>query len=362
MKKYLILCVVAIKICLFVQAVSEGSDMVLIYGGGKHRTVVWDKDRFLPYVCYRDTSGQKHWLFDSFLLLELSTKSGDAPQHVFATDYKGIPADKADWIEQANYYFTTGISIDALNKCVGQAALEIGQPKEKRTVIIALPEPIVAGEGTMYDDVADSCYWGSVDGKRLNFRNRDDRLAAVKWYIDLIRSKFLAGCFEHVELAGFYWTPEHTRHTRDLLLGIGEYLDRLNYRFIWIPYFNPRPDYYDWEALGFHCAYLQPNYFFREDVPYERLELACRRAERYALDLEIEFDSRALKNNKNRGYRLRDYMKAYRESGLLSRKRIAYYQQESAVYELLHSADREDLDLYHDFCRFVLEHQLLYGL
>jgi hypothetical protein len=337
------------------------SDMVLIYGGGKQRTLVWNEDRFLPYVCYKDTSDVEHWFFDGFLFLELSTQSGNTPQHVFATDYKGIPANKADWTAQADYYFTHGISIDALDKCIGKTARKIGKPITKRKVIIALPEPIVAGEGTMYADVMDSCYWGAINGKPLNFGNKADRIAAVKWYIDLIRSRFQAEKFKHVELAGFYWTPEHTRHTRDLLDEIGLYLNNLKYSFNWIPYFNPKPDYYEWNTLGFHYAYLQPNYFFRENVPYSRLEEACQRAEKYGLNLEFEFDNRAMKDNKNWGYRLRNYIKAYRESGLLPLKRIAYYQGgDGAMYQLLHSSNKEDVDLYHEFCRFVLEHQSLY--
>ena len=48
------------------------TDMVLLYGGGHHRTpYTWDKERVSSYIRYVDTDNQSHWLFDSFLFLEI---------------------------------------------------------------------------------------------------------------------------------------------------------------------------------------------------------------------------------------------------------------------------------------------------
>ncbi len=40
------------------------TDLVLVYGGGKHRNVSWNKDHFVPYVSYKNLSNKEQWLFD----------------------------------------------------------------------------------------------------------------------------------------------------------------------------------------------------------------------------------------------------------------------------------------------------------
>ena len=46
-------------------------DMVLIYDGGAHRTIRWDKEHFTPYVSVKNENGTTDWLFDGFLFLEI---------------------------------------------------------------------------------------------------------------------------------------------------------------------------------------------------------------------------------------------------------------------------------------------------
>ena len=73
------------------------------------------------------------------------------------------------------------------------------------------------------------------------------------------------------------------------------------------------------------------------------------------MDMELEFDERALVNNKNWGYRLEDYMKAFKEHGIWENKRLAYYQGDNALYQLSVSENEADKQLYHKFCNFVIE-------
>jgi len=51
------------------------------------------------------------------------------------------------------------------------------------------------------------------------------------------------------------------------------------------------------------------------------------------MDMEVEFDESALKKH-GRGGRLRDYMRAFRETGVWERCKLAYYQGRSAVTAL----------------------------
>jgi hypothetical protein len=176
-----------------------------------------------------------------------------------------------------------------------------------------------------------------------------------------VRKRFSEGNFQHLELAGFYWVAEESLHTRSILSGVAAYLNRWKYSFNWIPYWKETPDYYEWKSLKFSYAYLQPNYFFNEAIPYSRLTGACTVARQYDMDLELEFDDRVFVNNGNRGGRLRDYMQAFKVNNSLTTKRIAYYQGNDALYQLYHAANGQDIDLFHDFCAFVMEHQSLYN-
>lgn len=322
------------------ESLLASNDLVLIYGGGAHRDVTWNKDHFKPYVTYRDESGKEHWLFDGFLFLEIV----DGHKKIFATGYNGTPATKVEWKALADYYFASDNAILALNQCVGEAITRLGKPVEKRKIVIGMPEPI-----------SSLTNWGQADGKTLNFSNTSDRIAACVWYIDYVREHFDKAGIQNLELAGFYWIAEESNHTRDILSQISEYLNDRMYAFNWIPYWNA-PGYNEWKALDFNYAYLQPNYFFNENIPYSRLDDACRAANSYNMDLELEFDMRAFVGNGNRGSRLYDYMNAFRQNGMLEKKRIAYYQDCDALYSFSKATDQQDIKLYHDFNRFVLEH------
>ena len=334
------------------------TDLVLIYGGGAHRTVDWNAEHFTPYVSYTDRKGKEHWLFDGFLMLEIIDGKGK----IFATGYNGTPATKSEWQSLVDYYFTSGICIDALNKCVDEKNRVIGNPPRKRKIIIGIPEPIVTGPNTRYEQISAN-YWGDVNGKKLDFNDQDDRITACKWYIDYVIALFDENKFSSLELAGFYWIAETAGHTKSILPIVGEYIQKAGYTFIWIPYWKgspPEPDYFTWKELGFHTSYQQPNYFFDEKIPYSRLEEACNVAHAYDLDLELEFDQRIFADKGDRSSRLYDYMNVFRNSGVLSKKRIAYYQSVDVVYQLYRATGEKEKEMYHDFCTFVRDHQSAY--
>lgn len=323
-------------------------DLVLIYGGGAHRTnassMPLDPEHMTPYITYEDKAQNKHWLFDGFLFLEIHNGKGKE----FATGYTGDPATKAEWTELIDFYFTSNNAICAIEKAIEKAKANLAPLPNKRKIVIGIPEP-KAGQTN----------WGDVNGRTLNFADDRDRVAACKWYIDYARESFNKGKFKHVELVGFYWIAEHSADTKDILSDVSLYLNRLNYSFNWIPYFNA-VGYKDWRKHGFNYSYHQPNHYFNDDIPYSRLNDACRMAKECGMGMEVEFDESALVRSGDRSSRLRDYMKAFRENEVLTSP-IAYYQGGSAVYQLSVSDNAKDKELYHDFCAFVLDHAILIG-
>ena len=319
----------------------ENNDMVLLYSGGAHRDYTWDEELIQPYVTYTDELGKEHWMFDSFLFLEIHNGNGKS----FATGYQPVPANQRDWKGLVDHYFQSRICMGAINRSIESAKVRLGDPKEKRKVVIGIPEPIK----TQKD-------WGSVkNGVTLDFSKSKDRVAACEWYIDYARQKFKEMNYNNIELAGFYWIAEEATNTRAILSDLSTYLNKLKYSFVWIPYHGSDGSF-EWKQLTFNYAYYQPNYFFKDTTPISFLNKACEDANKYGMDMEIEFDDRVL-SIYNWGYRLENYMKAFKDYGIWENKRIAYYQGGMSLYRLARSTVPEDNVLYHKFGKFVSERE-----
>ncbi len=119
--------------------------------------------------------------------------------------------------------------------------------------------------------------WGELDGRKLDFSKEEDRIAACKWYVDLLETYFRRGNFRHLELAGFYWLPEIQRQNRAVTRALGDYTRSKGLRFYWIPYYTAQ-GYSEWRDLGFDAAYLQPTYFWNRKIGDERVDRACQLA------------------------------------------------------------------------------------
>lgn len=335
----------------------NSTDMVLIYGGGHHRDpLTWDVDRISSYVTYKDKNNMEHWLFDSFLFLELKdTGVGGANKTFTYENTENLDAaNQKDWKKLVDYYFAGSTGLGALNRAISNAQSRLGSPATKRRVVIAIPEPIA--HKTPANENSTSVYWGTLDGHIMDFSISKDRVDACKWYIDYVRSKFNEMQYQNLELAGFYWLAETAGTTRDIISSVGEYVKQFKYSFNWIPYRGAEGHNY-WETLGFSHAYYQPNHFFNTNQSYASLEETCETAKREDLDMELEFDYRVLASNTEHDIyypRMKDYMKAFKDHQIWNTKRLAYYEGGGNLLSLKNSSNQADQDLFHEFCQFVI--------
>lgn len=314
--------------------------LVLIYDGGVHRSVKWDPDHFEPYLV-AEQGGKMNWLFDGFLFLEIKDGKGRG----FASGYEKLAARKVEWENLLLNYFEKGNAIDALDSQIEyiRNSTTLNNDFEKHKVVLTLPEPI-----------PNQTDWGILDGKHLQFSSKRDRMEACKWYVEYAEKMFSEANFKNVELVGFYWLAEEATNSRGLAYDIARYLYDKEYDFYWIPYFYS-DGYDEWQNLGFNMTYYQSNYFFSEDIPYSRLQETYDRASKNKMNLEIEFDDRALKNKGEWGYRLGHYLDAYEENGVFDSLKIAYYQGEDSFYKLSKSNEEEDQALYKRLVDLILK-------
>ena len=341
------------------KALLKNSDLVLIYGGGDHRNPFeWSQERLTPYVVYKDRGGSSHWLFDSFLMIEFA-----GVDKQFCSGYGKKSADKEDWKDLLDYYFSKDNQLGALEKVIDRVAKKIGNPAYKHQIVLTLPEPIVHQDCN--NNRSSTRYWGTTtNGKTLDFSKDVDRVEACKWYIDYARKKFSEAGFKHLDLAGFYWVAETSEHSSTILKQISSYLNSMHYSFNWIPYYKSK-GHEQWDTFGFNYAYYQPTHFFNADVSDTRLDYACEEAKDCGMYMEMEFDGRVLSYNTDNKFddihpgglyseRLRSYMAAFKRHGFWQNKPLAYYEGGGAIYWMERATDSRDVALYHDFCEFVV--------
>lgn len=338
-KGFLMLLLFVFSVFTFNTYAAGPKDMVLIYAGGTHRNV-WNKEELKPYVSVTDETDKQCWLFDGFLFLEIKNGQGRG----FASYYEKQGARKEEWTKLLNDYLTPGKVICALNDCVEEARKKNPKKFTKRKVVIGLPEPIPNQQD-----------WGEVNGKKLDFSKVEDRLEACYWFVDTAIEMFKKAKLKNLELTGFYWIAEEATNSRTLAHNVGDYVRSKKKNFNWIPYFKS-DGYQEWKTLGFDIAYLQPNYFFDNKIPYQRLDDACKLAAQNGMCMEMEFDDRALKKG---GFasRLTDYMNAFEQHGVFNNLPIAYYQGGMAFYNLFHSKEPEDNQLYMKLAKRIAERQ-----
>ncbi|WP_200814389.1 DUF4855 domain-containing protein [Parabacteroides sp. Marseille-P3160] len=317
-------------------------DMVLIYDGGVHRNIHWTAEHFAPYVSYREQNGKDKWLFDGFLFLEFKDGKG----RCFASYYEKQGARQVEWKALLDNYFREGNAVMALNdqikKVVEGTKMEV---TEKKKVVLCLPEPIPNQKD-----------WGEIHHMSMDFSLKEDRFKACKWYIDYAEALYRKASPQYLDLVGFYWIAEEATNSRDLAGEVSDYIHQKGYNFYWIPYFKS-DGYKKWQELGFDKAYYQPNYFFKEDIPISQIEEACQTAIDNGMNLEIEFDERALAKQ-GWAYRLNDYINVFNKYGALDTMNIAYYQGGDAFYKLYYSENPSDKELYRRLADIVAKRQI----
>lgn len=297
------------------------SDMALIYQGGTHRPQ-WTEDELRPYVVHTFADGHTDWFFDSFLFFEFTNNW----QVAFGSDYGTRNARKSDWEWLLNRIFEKGKSLDALNSCIERYKTIIGEPPFKHKIVLGLVSPITGQSD-----------WGSLDGVALDFSIRNHQVKAAKWYIDQLTERFNEGAYSNLELIGFYWLEESTAKCGDLPKDISQYIHQQDKRFYWIPYWNAQ-GYNLWRSLGFDTAFLQPNHFFNKTITDDRLDAACRAANRFGLGLEMEFDSNVLYEKEDSYFsRLESYINAFEAHGVFEQSSIAYYSGTKGILDMYRS-------------------------
>lgn len=342
----------------------------------------WDAGRFAPHVSWQAPDGRERWLFEAFLFLE----GFDAVHGKnLVISPSGLSAGKEEWQYQLDLWLGEGGSVKALDEACGAVSARIGAPPAKRGVIIGLPD------ASMFEEFADkassTAYWG--DG--LDFARVEDRMKALRWYMDSAREMFDALQCRYLDLAGFYITSEEIylpydvdvnsryKNWEEIVPQLSEYCHSTGQGLYWIPY-HMAPGYKYWKDLGIDQAWMQPNWYWdlKEEGrhPFEKTLAAIQEADLAGMELELEYscvlnempEGRMGPDGEGRPVfsradvpalqdRVRHYMQEYKDAGFFGKKSIALYSGSNAFTQLASSPVPEDRALYEELCAFITKNR-----
>jgi len=316
------------------------ADMVLIYHGGVHRPIEWNKDQFLPYVVHQNQQGRKDWLFDGFLFTEFLDGKG----HHFAHGNSNTTlACKPEWEWLTDRQLEKDRGFSALDQCIGEQIKEMGKPSFRHKLVVAMPVPVKGQKD-----------WGHLN-RPMDFSNDEDRIEACKWYIDQFLDRYRKEGYKNIDLEGFYWVSEKDDVYKDILVQVGDYIRSKNLRFFWIPYWTAI-GFDNWKTDKFDFAYIQPNYFFKNEVNYERLDAVCAFAKGTGMGLEMEFDSRALADAREcKRDRLISYIEAFEKNDVFKEASIAYYEGGGTIYDFYRSKNPLDKAIMDRLAKIIIQ-------
>lgn len=370
----------------FAQQFGVCDDLALIWIGGRHRPD-WNKELFTPYIVHEFPDGHKSWLFDGFLMIDGATNGVRYENEEYDAYLKRMytfgeahftPADKDmwEWLLHRQLGTYDGLGCHALDERIGELIPELGQPNYKHQVVMTLPISYQAYIG-----------WGKIDGKNLDFGNLDDKLAAMKWYVDLLLTEWEKADFKNIELAGVYWLRESISdsfHEVSCAKAMTQYAHDKGLQMFWIPYYRA-PHFADGKSYGIDMVYHQPNYVFSLDRPREMLENSINDAYENDMGMLIEFEGCCISGvddgiNDNRTVvpqgnsclyehsanhafydRFVEYVDVFEENGVFDFMPVGYYAGYQAVYDFTNSPHPKDQEIINRLASIIEQRHILGG-
>ena len=352
------------------------ADMTLVtMGWHNYSPPAWTPERFASHVSYVGDDGKERWLFDSFLCID----GWDPVRNLsFSITPDRKSATQDSWLYLLDAWMGSDGALLKLEKAIADAESRIGPPPSPRYVIMSVPDPIMFQ--SFGDKSSSTRYWGAIDGRQMDFSQVQDQIAAYKWYIDQCRSRFARLSVPHLKLAGFYvlseelhlsedyykqnglsygssdfWNSQYKRWETIIPAAAG-YVHAENQGLWWIPYYLA-PGYRLWDRLGIDMTFMQPNHYWDTEANEHPMSKSIQAMQQYGMGIELEFEYTILGNDSYRK-KLREYLSAYKASGLYGVKPIAVYSGTDAMHQLATSTDSSDKEMYREICNFITQSPL----
>ena len=293
----------------------------------------WAESEIEPVLVYRNGPATDSF-FPALLLLAIRSAKGNSLIPGF-----GVPGNKEDWLSWLDDIFLPGHNLESAAKTVEANKL----PAVDIWISLPYPDP---GQKK----------FGLIGDSRLDFSRSQDRITALKWWVNRFLARWHAkikvrGLDRYISFQGFYWARESmTLKDRFLLPGLISYIQSVDSRTMWIPYYAATP-FLNITNPGFDITVIQPSYLQNPPLGWQRLKAAADRAKRYKTGIEIEFDTSAQFEN-SPGYKISlDYLNhgLPQYEGYMSQTFTAYY----TGYKTILNLSKANSPLYTYLYRFI---------
>ncbi len=328
---------------------TEVCDPVLIYTGGLAKRATWNRQNLTPYITHLYADGTRDWFYDTFIFNE--TIRSCARGNVVLGNSSGgqIASLKEDWVWWLDHVFGRGHDLHVLDRVISEQKQTLGEPRLRHKVIIGTCAPCKDGSngGAVWADIN----WGEIDGVKMDFSKRADRLKAACWMVDQIKERFEAQNYENIDLAGIYWIEESLFSNADIIADVNDHIRSIGLRSYWIPYWDNNDEYAlnGMDRYHFDMVWRQPNYFFYERdgktlPPKSQLIECIESSKRFGLGLELEFETSGTSNGLNNvapklHQRLIDYIDEFERLGVWDDSGVAHYGGSKGYIDMLNSGD-----------------------
>lgn len=304
---------------------NEYMDIALIYYGQK-KYLSWNEQELTPYVTHKFADGHTDWLFPAFLYINLVDNNNALfTYNPHKNDVKY--ARQAEWQWYLNRLFETNSGLYSLNNCIEQNKRLLGTPKFRHKIIITIPYPIIGQND-----------WGKINNRKLNLKNNDSRMKAIKWFVQSFIDRFNKAGLNNIELEGFYWLPEAIRYDDDMTIipQVSDYLHSLGYKFYWIPYYGAMKAT-AWAKYGFDYAYFQTGYCLNANTTEQQFIDRVTKGKKASMGMELEFSEKYFQKPDPFAQRLEYLIDYYEKNGLFENCAMTYFLGHKVLIEFNHS-------------------------
>lgn len=295
-------------------------------------------------VAYHDVNGNMTApMFDGvmFLLNGALTEATYSPGAAMKMTANSLVQLK-DSLYATGDFSDTSINVSALNSAVQKMKDQnVVGSDYKVKVYFTLYYP----EGVTDDYSFGSYSYG--DESVSDISSTANKLQLLKLFIKNMEADF---SFDNLEIGGYYWYTESVGSTDQatVIQGVSEYLDSINRKFLWIPYYDAS-GLGDWQTNGFDIAIYQPNYAFDLNIQSSRIDIAATIAKKYGMAIEFEMDTLALTDARYRA-RYFEYLSRAKELGYADTVHFYYFGTKLSTCLADNSgAGREIYDATYDF-------------
>lgn len=240
-----------------------------------HKIMNWTAPQLEPYTSYILNGISIDAMFGGLIFNPISTRENHYIYPLYATF--GDFADKVDWQLAIDNLFEKNLNLHA-------AALS----GRKLDIWVVLPYPLPFQTN-----------FGKINIESLNFEQENDRLTALKWWVDNFHERWKQEIYLHTTLTfrGFMWQRD-VINDQDISLvkNINEYIHQLNLLTMWLPNYGSN-NVIEWQDLGFNVSCLNPNYYGNTNCDYNWINHAAEFAKAYHTGMQIYYGKGHLFND-----------------------------------------------------------------